>query len=182
MNAKTSQRLEIKKVAIVGPECTGKSELSAFLAQHYQTNWVKEYARDYLDNLNRPYEESDLLKIAHGQLRMEDEWASEANELLICDTNLLVIKIWSEYKYGHCNEEIIRLLKSRTYDLLLLTYIDIPWEEDPQREHPEEREKLWDIYKREVEQLGMPFIVVSGDRSQRRNTAIIAVDKLLIPG
>lgn len=169
----------IKKVAIIGPECTGKSELSEYLAKHYDTCWVKEYARAYLDNLNQPYQESDLEKIAHGQVRMEEEWMPEANKVLICDTNLLVIKIWSEIKYGHCSQEILKLIASRTYDLYLLTYIDIPWEEDPQREHPDKREMLWNIYKDELELQNIPYIEIKGDRTQRRNTAIEAINYLL---
>ncbi|MGE0586939.1 MAG: AAA family ATPase [Cyclobacteriaceae bacterium] len=167
------------KVAVIGPECTGKTDLSSFLAEYYKTAWVKEYARAYLDNLNRPYDETDLLKIAHGQLRMEDEWSSEANRVLICDTNLIVIKIWSEFKYGRCDQEIIDLMQSRTYDLTLLTFIDIPWQDDPQREHPDERQKLWDTYVTELQNQNLPFVDVKGERDQRRSIATSAIDTLL---
>ncbi len=170
---------EIKKIVVIGPECTGKSDLSEYLAQHYGTSWVKEYARAYLDNLNRDYEESDLVKIAHGQIRMEDEWLTEANKVLICDTNLIVIKIWSEYKYGHCHEEILQLIQSRTYDLFLLTYIDIPWEADVQREHPEDREILWNIYKQTLEGQNVPYVEIRGNREQRRATAVQSIDRLI---
>lgn len=173
------RKSHIPKVAIVGPECTGKTDLSAFLAEHYKTAWVKEYARAYLDNLNRPYDETDLLKIAHGQIRMEDEWSSEASGLLICDTNLIVIKIWSEFKYGRCDQEIIDLMQSRNYDLTLLTFIDIPWQDDPQREHPKERQKLWDTYVSELQKQNLSFVEVKGERDQRRSTATAAIDKLL---
>lgn len=174
-----SNTQKIKKIAIIGPECTGKSELSEYLAQHFNTCWVAEYARSYLDNLNTSYTESDLIKIAHGQVRLEDEWITEANQVLICDTNLLVIKVWSNFKYGHCNEEILQLIKERTYDLYLLTYIDIPWQEDPQREHPDKREVLWKIYKEELEQQDTPFVEIRGEREARRSTAVKAIENLL---
>ena len=93
----------VKKVAVIGPECTGKSELSEFLAGHFETGWVPEYARGYLNNLVRPYELHDLLAIAHGQIRIEDEWTRDSNRLLFCDTNLYVIKVWSEFKFGTCD-------------------------------------------------------------------------------
>lgn len=169
----------VKKVAIIGPECTGKSELSAFLAQHFNTCWVSEYARTYLDQLDRPYSESDLTNIAQGQIRLEDENLPAANKVLICDTNLLVIKVWSNFKYGHCNEEILQLISARTYDLYLLTYIDIPWQADPQREHPDKREKLWRIYKTELEAQEVPFVEIRGGREMRRKTAIEAINHLL---
>ncbi len=170
---------QIKKVAVVGPECTGKSELSAFLAAYYNTTWVKEYARTYLDTLNRPYDEPDLLKIAIGQVKLEADALAQADKVMICDTNLLVIKIWSEYKYGHCEKKIIQLMQAQTYDLYLLTYIDLPWEEDPQREHPRARESLWNIYKSELEIQPTPYIEITGKRSQRRGLAVNAINQLI---
>lgn len=169
------------KVAIVGPECTGKSELASFLADHYNTVWVPEYARGYLDNLVRPYEEHDLLTIAHGQLRLEKEWALSANGLLFCDTTLLVIKIWSEFKYGRCAQEIIDAMNESHYDLHLLTYVDIPWEDDPQREHPDKREKLYALYHEQLSAMNVPFVEIKGPREQRRKTAIEAVGALRAP-
>jgi NadR type nicotinamide-nucleotide adenylyltransferase len=170
----------IKKICITGPECTGKSDLSEFLAKHYKTSWVQEYARNYIDKLSHPYQPSDLTKIAHGQLRMEDEWLNESNRIMICDTNLITIKIWSEFKYGECDKEIINLMQNRHYDLYLLCYIDIPWANDPQREHPDKREQLWSIYKNEIEATGVKFIEISGEREARRTKAISAIDSLII--
>ena len=167
------------KVAVIGPECTGKSELSEFLADHFKTDWVPEYARGYVNNLVRPYEQHDLLAIAHGQMRVEDEWARDAKNLLICDTNLYVIKIWSEFKFGNCDEEILEQIKSRKYDLYLLTYIDIPWQEDPLREHPDKREQLYDIYLNEMKNQPVPFIEIKGEREFRRKTALDAIARLL---
>ena len=173
-----SQLKEIKKIAVIGPECTGKSDLSAFLAQHFNTVWVPEYARGYLDNLTRQYTEQDLLTIAHGQLRIEDQWSSDANQLLICDTNLYVIKIWSEFKFGKCDPEILNTITSRKYDLYLLTYVDIPWEEDPLREHPGKRQQLFDLYQKEMLNQPVPFVEIKGEREHRRKSAVEAVEKL----
>lgn len=170
---------EIKKVAIVGPECTGKSELSKFLAEHFKTTWVPEYARPFLEKLRRPYTQEDLLTISHGQLRLEDEFASDANKVLICDTNLYVIKVWSIFNYGSCNEEILENIASRKYDLYLLPYVDIPWEEDPQREHPTKREELYQFYLREMKNQSVPFVEIRGEREQRQKSAAAAVEQLL---
>ncbi len=169
----------IKKVAIIGPECTGKSELSQFLASRYQTAWVPEYARGYLDNLIRPYQEHDLLTIAHGQLRIEDEFARDANKVLFCDTNLYVIKVWSNFKYGHVHKQILEEINKRKYDLYLLTYIDLPWIADPLREHPHKREVLYDIYLQEMKAQSTPFAEIKGDGDLRKQAAVDAVDNLL---
>jgi NadR type nicotinamide-nucleotide adenylyltransferase len=174
-----NEKSGIKKVAIIGPECTGKSELSAALAAHYNTVWVPEYARGYVDNLIRPYELHDLTTIAHGQLRIEDEFANGAERVLFCDTNLYVIKVWSEFKFATVDPEIIRIIQSRPYDLYLLTYVDIPWEEDPLREHPHKREILYDIYLKEMRNQSVPFVEIKGDRETRKKLAVQSVEQLL---
>lgn len=179
MAASQPVKSSVKKVCVIGPECTGKTDLSKFLSEHYNTPWVDEYARAYLNKLGRPYQQHDLTKIAHGQMRMEDEWLNDANKILICDTNLLVIKIWSEYKFGACDKEILKGMAERKYDLYLLTNIDIPWQDDPQREHPQKREFFWNLYKKEVATTGVATVEISGSREVRRSTAIEAINKLI---
>lgn len=170
---------KIRKVVVIGPECTGKSELSEFLATHFHTEWVPEYARGFLDNLVRPYQQHDLTTIAHGQLRLEDKSLLHSNRVMICDTNLYVIKIWSEFKYGTCDPEILKLISERRYDLYLLTYIDIPWQEDPLREHPDKRQQLYEIYLKEMKNQSVPYVEITGERSARQQKAIDAVNNLL---
>jgi len=176
----TAQLLpSVKRVCVIGPECTGKTDLSQYLSKYFQTAWVPEYARGFLDKLNRPYEKADLLKIAHGQIRMEDEWLYDSKKVIICDTNLLTIKIWSEHKYGECPQEILDRHAARTYDLYLLCYIDVPWENDPQREYPDKREHFWFIYKNEVEKSKIPFVEIGGSLEERRKKAVAAIEKIL---
>jgi NadR type nicotinamide-nucleotide adenylyltransferase len=169
------------KVVVIGPESTGKSTLSEQLANHYHTTWTPEYARLYIEELPRPYEQADLLTIAQGQLALEDAKAAEANKLLICDTDLNVIKVWSEHKYGECDPRILEAIAGRHYDLYLLTYIDIPWEEDPQREHPdpEMRVYFYEVYKNIVKNSGVPWVEIKGSFEEREKTAITAVNSLL---
>ncbi|MFM7859079.1 MAG: AAA family ATPase [Flammeovirgaceae bacterium] len=180
MKASVTMQSSVKKVCVIGPECTGKTDLCEYLSAYYKTSWVSEYARAYLDKLGRPYQQHDLTKIAHGQVRMEDEWINDANKVLICDTNLLVVKIWSEYKYGECDKEIVQLVANRKYDLYLLTAIDIPWQDDPQREHPDKREFFWNMYKKEVATTGVATVEISGKREERRAKAIEAIDALIL--
>jgi NadR type nicotinamide-nucleotide adenylyltransferase len=168
----------IRKIAIVGPESTGKSTLAEMLARHYNTCWVKEYAREYIDNLTHPYQKKDLELIAKGQIRAEDDLSRTANDILICDTNLIVIKIWSEHKYGSCEDWILEEINTRPYDLHLLTYIDMPWEEDPQREHPDKRKYFYKIYKKELESRDFRFITIRGNMEERFQRAVSEINTL----
>lgn len=174
----TGNSPKVNRIAIVGPECTGKTDLARFLAQQYQTRWVPEFAREYLENLNREYVQPDLTEIAKGQLALEDSLAKQANQFLFCDTNLIVIKIWSEFKYHSCDPEIIKLLQQRTYDLHLLTDVDLPWEDDPLREHPDKREELFKLYESELQKSNTKFVTIRGDYATRRTKAVEAIEYL----
>lgn len=170
-----------RKIVVIGPESTGKSTLSEALSKELNTLWVPEYAREYLNELNRIYEQHDLLEIAKGQMQSEDELFVQANELLICDTDLNVIKVWSEHKYGNCDRWILEQIAARKYDLYLLTDIDIPWQDDPQREHPEPelRQYFYKIYKDVVQSSGVQWVSISGTPEERLQHALMAVKRLI---
>jgi NadR type nicotinamide-nucleotide adenylyltransferase len=168
----------IKRVAIVGPECTGKTTLSQQLADYFKTEWVREYARGYLNKMAVPYQENDLLMIAQGQMRIEDEYAGSANQFLFCDTNLVVMKIWSMVKYRKCHSWIEEEITRRKYHLHLLTYVDIPWEDDSLREHPNEREMLFNLYQDELIKQQVPYVIIKGTLEERLAQAIREIDNI----
>lgn len=162
-------------VAVVGPESSGKSTLCAALAKHYEEPWVEEHARYYLEQLGRPYQESDLLRIAEGQIRREHEALQGAHRLLICDTDMITIRIWSEEKFGRCDPRLVRLTEERHYDLWLLCRPDIPWESDPLRENPHDRDRLFQRYLQMLRRSSKPFIVIEGEREERIQRALMAL-------
>ncbi len=169
----------IKRIAITGPESTGKSQLAEELADYYQTLWVAEYARKYLEEINRPYNYDDVLQIAKGQLDRENSAAEKANKILFCDTDFTVTKIWCEFKYKQCHEWINEQFINHKYDLYLLCNTDLPWEFDPQRENPDEREELFQIYQNTLIEAGFPFAIISGIRDERLENAIKFADKII---
>ena len=166
-----------KRIVVIGPESTGKSTLSQQLAAALHTVWVPEYARTYLEQIERPYVEDDLAIIAQGQLHSEDEQAQKANKYLIIDTDLNVIKVWSEHKYGRCTPDISKAIAERHYELYLLTGIDIPWQHDPLREHPapEERAYFYQLYHNIVATSGIPWAAIDGTETERLATALKAI-------
>jgi NadR type nicotinamide-nucleotide adenylyltransferase len=161
-----------RRIAITGPESTGKSVLAEQLAAHFQTTWVPEYAREYLEILAKPYQEKDILNIARGQLSSEESKLDHARDFLFCDTEFLVTKIWSEVKYGRCDPWILEMVETHRYDLYLLCDIDLPWQEDPLREHPHRRRYLFDLYLNELQSRKYPFAVVRGTGPSRLENAL----------
>ncbi len=169
----------LKKVAITGPESTGKSSLAQQLAQHFKTAFVPEYAREYVANLKSPYQYPDILNIAKGQLEREILKYSEANKIIFCDTEFIVTKIWSENAYKKCDEWILRTIEDHPYHLYLLMNVDLPWEADPQREHPHLREYFFNLYEQELIKRKLPYKIISGIGEVRLQNAIRAVKEMI---
>jgi len=197
------------KVAVIGPESTGKSTLCELLALHYDTQWCPEFAREYLLTHGMDYTYDDLLSIAKGQLAMEDEYiqsivgSSAAGvtrlrqdselrtpnselqtpgpKLLFIDTDMYVMKVWCEFVFGKCHRWVLEQIVKRKYDLYLLCNTDLPWVKDELREYPDliTRDKLYHIYKDIMINQSIPWVDISGDHSERTQKAIKAIDHLV---
>lgn len=172
------------KVVLFGPESTGKTTLSRQLARYYSSVWVPEYAREYLqdkwNNERKTCEPQDLLPIAIGQMRLENALAKKTDTVLICDTDLLETKVYSEVYYGGiCNETLHKFAIENTYHLYFLTYIDVPWEADDLRDKPNERKQMFEAFKNELIKQNRPFVLLKGNKTERLNEAVKHIDKLL---
>lgn len=169
----------MKKIVLTGPESSGKTTMATELATHYDTMWVPEYARTYLSSLERPYTEEDLRVIAKGQIELEQRLARESGKLLICDTGLVVIKVWSEYKFGRCHQEITQLLQRHRHDLYLLMSPDIAWQADPLRENPHDRDIIFELYLKTLQEFNLTYKVIKGNGPLRTQQAITFIDQIL---
>jgi NadR type nicotinamide-nucleotide adenylyltransferase len=174
--------MSIKKIVIIGPESTGKSTLCEQLAKHYNASWCPEYAREYLLTNGTHYTADDLLIIAKEQIKLEEKMVANAkNNLLFIDTNMYVLKVWSEFVFGKCDSWILNQVVQRTYDLYLLCNTDLPWQKDELREYPDllTRRQLYLQYKDHLINQSVPWSEVSGTREARLSNAIAAVDKYI---
>lgn len=172
------------RVVLYGPESTGKTTLAKALADHYQTAWVPEFARPYLqekwDKEQAVCTLEDLPIIAQGQLAAENAAIQMANKLILCDTNILVTKVWSETHFkGYCAPELNTILAQTHYDLYLLTSIDVPWEKDDLRDRPNDREQMFTYFKQQLVTYNFPFLVLEGNPKERVEKAVTAIDQLL---
>lgn len=169
----------VKRVIIVGAESTGKTTLARCLAEHYDTVWLPEYGREYIDKKGSGPEPDDFPAIARGHLSREEALLPRANRILIYDTDLIVTTVLAEYFLGSCPEWIKAASHERQGDLYLLTDRDTPWVADPhQREGPEVRDLLHRRFCRELASRKIPFTLVSGSVEQRMETAIQALGKI----
>jgi len=190
----------MKKIVILGPESTGKSTLCEQLAAHFKSSWVPEYARTYLQGSGNQYRFEDLWEIAKGQVESEmvnGKWLMDNRgqhivggaPLTTCqtplplfiDTDLYVIKIWSEISFNKCDNRILTQIAQSSYDLYLLCNTDLPWADDPLREYPDlhMRQKIYAYYEDAMINQPVPWVNISGNYEERLNKAIDAVNAVL---
>lgn len=175
---------DLVKIVVFGPESTGKTTLAKQLAAHYDTEWVPEYAREYLqkkwDREQKTCEPKDLLPIAVGQIRLENKLSKKANNILICDTDLLETKVYSEaYYLGYCDPTLEKYALKNEYTLYFLTYIDVPWQKDDLRDKPNERQRMFDYFHHTLLKYERNFVTLMGNQQERFKQAIKHIDKLL---
>lgn len=169
----------IKKIAIVGPESTGKSTISQQLARHYNTLWIAEFARYYCAALTEPCTMQDEINMFHGQVALEESVLAMADkDFIFCDTTFVTVKIWSDAMLGRTPQLVLDALPKRTYDFYLLMDIDLPWQEDPLRDFPNQREHFMEVWHKELQALNAKYVVISGIED-RFDNAVAAVDSFL---
>ena len=176
--------INLVKIVLFGPESTGKTTLSIQLAKHYNTVWVQEYARPYLQKVwnqeRRTCQQKDILPIAFGQIALENRLAKRADKVLICDTDLLETKVYSSAYYGGFVDPILeKAATENTYNLYLLTYIDTPWEADDLRDRPEQRLEMFEAFQKALDEHDRPYLLLKGDKESRLKKAVEAIDAIL---
>jgi len=165
------------RIAVTGPESTGKSELAKALAEYFGGGFVPEFARDFVENLDRPYTREDVEMIARKQIEFEKEYLqNNQHPFVFFDTELIITKIWFQYCYHEVPEFVQKQLDCGFFDLYLLCEPDIPWIPDKVREHGNDRDYFFELYRNEIVQLGKPYVSISGIGNERTVNAIKAVE------
>ncbi|MFA5417613.1 MAG: ATP-binding protein [Bacteroidales bacterium] len=168
----------IKRIAITGPESSGKTELAEYLARYFDDQWVPEFSRQYLNEIGLDYQLSDVEAISRAQYQNEKNAENDARKFLFCDSDFTVTKIWCEVVFGNCPQWIENKFKQNLYDLYLLCFPDIPWQPDPLRQNPNDRRDLFWLYKKALEKIGANFRVVDGLGELRNQKAVSFVHGL----
>ncbi len=173
----TLEKRNIKKIALLGPESTGKTELCIKLAKHYKTAWVPEFARIYIGLLHKKYSLEDVLYCMNKQLQQEESRAQKARNFLFCDTELINFKVWCADVFNTIPSSVEDLLKEHRYDFHLLTSPDVPFIADSVRENPTRREYFFEWYKQELQKYNFPYAVITGNGKARLENAINSIEK-----
>ena len=188
------------KIILTGPESSGKTTLARQLAKHFNVPLVEEYARTFFSKKETPhlslreYLQEDLIKIAEGQLNNELKIVNNQSPIthrllpiLICDTDLLTLKIWSNEVFENCSLELTQLIDSQlinhplpiTQHYFLCSPEDVEWENDPLRENPYDRDRLFNIYEKELKFYEKNYTILRGNDNERFDKAVTKINRLL---
>lgn len=168
-----------KSIAILGAESSGKTTLAKLLGEHFNSAVVYEYAREYLADKNGKYDYKDLEIIAQEQVKRWFGAILQQPEMMIVDTELTVLRIWSELKYHKTSAWLEEHYQNQNIDLYLVCENDLPWENDQLRENQpiEEREEIKNLYIQELNKFQRDFVLISGQGETRLQNAIRAIEK-----
>ena len=169
----TQEQSLIKRIVICGPESTGKSTMTENLSVHFNTNYVDEFAREFLqkklDIVNEVCTKEDLIKIARGQIELENTKIKSANKLIFCDTNISTTIAWSKTHFdGFCDPWLMSQSKLLKYDYYLLLNTDVAWIKDALRDSPNDREKMFLAHKFELDILNVNYDIIEGSNFDKR--------------
>ena len=170
---------EVLRVSVVGGESTGKSSLVAALAQHYDTAYVPEFARDYLTIHGSAYTPEQAPILAKGQMARELEYAQLADRVMFCDTDAMTTMLWSEYYFGRTVPEIVELAKMHVHDLYVLCANELEWEDDGLRRSAGSGEWFDKRLREVMDDWGRRYVEVSGDVPTRVGMVVKHIDDLI---
>ena len=170
------QKSDCLRIVLYGPESSGKTTLAKALAKQFQTTWVPEFARNYIqekwDQKKEVCSLEDLIIIAKGQINQENNLIEDANKFLFCDTNVLITKAWSETHFnGYCAPEIQYWVDTFKYDHYFLTDIDVPWQADDLRDRPNSREQMFDYFENLLINKKASYTLLKGNLNLRLKRA-----------
>jgi len=167
------------KFVFTGPESSGKSSVSKAVAAYFKAQWFPEYAREYLMKKQGKHTLEDITTIALEQEKSRNFQQQEG--MKIYDTGAVVLYIWSMFKYGTCSEEIEELMNKKNFDhYFLCNPKNVPWENDPLREHPQQREELFEMYLSQLKELNVAFTILEGTFEERVKKAVQTIENLKI--
>jgi NadR type nicotinamide-nucleotide adenylyltransferase len=168
------------KIAVIGPECTGKTSLTIQLASHYETVGIPEYAREYIENLNRRYSYDDVVNISKKQIEQLQSNYHNAKKYVFFDTDLIITNVWFEVVFQMKPPWIEKEILGSNIQLYLLCATDIPWTPDKVRENGGQmRETLFKMYKKQLEDRKFAFSIIYGVGDERLKNAILAIESNL---
>jgi len=182
VNKSKTEMHKLHKIAILGPESTGKSKVATRLSEHFNAGFVPEYSREYFHGREYKYNIDDLVSIGRGQIENENVIADQSQNMLICDTELITISVWSQIVFNKVPSYITEMIQKSSYNLFLLCNLDVEWTADPLRRNEHNRQYIYNLFVKELERYNFNYRIVAGIGDERLKNAVNFVDEYLRNG
>ena len=171
------------KIAILGAESTGKSQLAVELASALRSQGktvllVGEYLREWCDLHGRTPRAAEQTLIAHEQVRRVEAAARTptASSIVIADTTALMTSVYNELLFNDASLHDFAAAHQRGYHLTMLAGLDLPWVADGlQRDGPHRREETDNLLRAALGRASLSYQVVYGTGAARLANALQAI-------
>jgi HTH-type transcriptional regulator, transcriptional repressor of NAD biosynthesis genes len=177
-----------KKIALLGAESTGKSQLAQALAAHLreagdQAVAVDEYLREWCEQKGRtpkPHEQAEIaltqrLRIEQASRALSAAAKPDQTSWIIADTTPLMTAIYSEFIFSDASLTPSAISYQTSFDFTLLTGLDMPWEADGiQRDGAHVRAPVDALLRERLQDGKISFEVIYGMSEQRLQAALRA--------
>ena len=162
-------------ICLHGPESTGKSTVAPRLAQHFRSVCIAEFGRTYCEAFGTDLTMSDLVIIATAHDAKTRAAVTAGHRPVILDTDPLMSAVWADMMFRRRDPWFDAW--QGTADLYLLFDIDLPWQADGTRMFgsPAERQRFFDLSRRELERRGVRWALISGQGERRWLNALDAI-------
>ena len=175
--------MTVRRVAVIGAECVGKTELAQQLARHLPGLWIPEYLREFCDRLQRTPRPEEQAAIIAQQRRLEAEAiaAARAQGLawVLADSAPLTSAVYSELLFDDRSLYEVAAAHHAVYDATLLLEPDLPWVADGiQRDGPEARAASHRLLRARLAGFGLRYATVAGSGVSRFDAAVAALRDL----
>jgi NadR type nicotinamide-nucleotide adenylyltransferase len=167
--------MTLRSICLHGPESTGKSTIAPRLARHFDSSCIAEFGRTYCEAFGTDLSMADLLAIARSHDAKVKAALAEREYPVILDTDPLMTAVWADMLFGRRDPWFANW--TGTADLYLLFDIDLPWEDDGTRMFggTEDRQRFFDLSRRELERRGVPWRLISGEGDARWMAVLAAI-------
>ncbi len=167
----------VKTICFYGPESTGKSTMAKRLADHYQTEFVPEVAREFI--ISNAFTLDEIIKIGNAQTERVKEKLKTANKILFCDTDLITTQIYSRHYLHEIPPILFKLEREIHYNQYFLFDIDVPWVGDGLRDLGDKRQEMLEVFQSELDNRKISYEWIRGTFEDRLVNIKATIDLML---
>jgi HTH-type transcriptional regulator, transcriptional repressor of NAD biosynthesis genes len=171
---------QVRRLALLGGESSGKTTLAQALAAALHTVWVPEYGRTLWEALRRTLTVGELVQVGQRQIEDEDRLAHQARDWLVCDTTPLTTLQYCLHDHGDA-PAALRAMAQRRYDLVVLCDADFDFVQDGCRRDDAFRaeQQAWTVAQ--LMQMGQSFVRATGPATARVQQVLRHIHQIKMP-